>query len=920
MHKLSRLIAALTLATPALPLHAMTGLEQFDESRSDPAEWTIAVYLDADNDLEKFGLIDLNEMELGIRGDVNVIVLIDRAEGYDDSDGDWNDARVYRIAADSDRNAVRSPVIARPGELNMGDPAVLEAFLATTLRSFPAKRSALLLWNHGGGWQAHAVDHGIPGRPKATDALTLPQLSSGIRKALERTGRDRLDLVGFDMCLMAQYEVALELGGLADVLIASQATEPGDGWPYDRLLPAFASVQATTTALSAHIVDQFDSYYRERQEAITTLSAYDLAHLPAFSERFDRLLAKLDPVLPQLWPVVSRSIFFAEGYAPRTELQKSNEALASIDLLDAFRRMEMNASGFPASAELRALEQAFGRLLITHKTSPLRRLSNGIAIYAPVTAAVLNQGYDQLVINKASRWRHFIGRLHELQAAGSKAPVIRDLQLVDWKAGRPIEQALPLNTHGVGYVVEGSDLLWLRGLQGHWDEDGEGLLISHRAGIVDANWSVRARDTAADRLDLMIPQFSDGANALVTQLDGYRYLVSNGPKAYYATIDETGDHILVPILFHHPEAGDLGGTIYFHPRWWYAVAVELEMPQADGSIVYRQIKPEPQHEVTLLFERLGKDGALSYVGGRRLAWGDGPELLLGLHEPGNHVFGITAEAIGGKLAHAFFEYRVGEDAGLKAFMEKGGSFELDDLLGSWEMIEAEALAGSGAIVPNGVLLEYARHPEKQALMIGTMTAPQRNPDFSARQLVYLDQRLVHHLRSFKMDTAGLPEDVLGVEFSINLVALYMQDGRPIMLTRNTVSGLNYAFAKLGPPATGGPAAAQPGSPQGAAQAPGAFGQQPPAGQPPAAPSPVALTLDGVWQRQDGVILIVQGNQFQVNQYGMPIDAGMFAVQANVLTSQSSYTGALEQYQFALEGNVLKLQDAWGGLYVYQRVQ
>jgi hypothetical protein len=83
---------------------------------------------------------------------------------------------------------------------------------------------------------------------------------------------------------------------------------------------------------------------------------------------------------------------------------------------------------------------------------------------------------------------------------------------------------------------------------------------------------------------------------------------------------------------------------------------------------------------------------------------------------------------------------------------------------------------------------------------------------------------------------------------------------------------------------------------------------------------VALTLDGVWQRQDGVILIVQGNQFQVNQYGMPIDAGMFAVQANVLTSQSSYTGALEQYQFALEGNVLKLQDAWGGLYVYQRVQ
>src|SRR5690606_15378499 len=257
-------------------------------------------------------------------------------------------------------------------------------------------------------------------------------------------------------------------------------------------------------------------------------------------------------------------------------------------------------------------------------------------------------------------------------------------------------EALPLNTHGVGYVVEGSDLLWLRGLQGQWDDKGEGLLVSHRAGIVDANWSVRARDTAADRLDLMIPQFSDGANSMITQLDGYRYLVSAGEKAYYATIDETGDHILVPIVFHHPEAGDLDGTIYFHPQWWYAVVVELELHQDDGSIVYRQIKPEPQHEITLMFEHLKKDGTRSYAAGKRLAWGNGPELLLGLHEPGTHVFGVTAEAIGGKVAHAFFEYRVGEDAGLKSFMQQGRDYELDDLLGTWEMIEAETLAGNGA--------------------------------------------------------------------------------------------------------------------------------------------------------------------------------------------------------------------------------
>jgi hypothetical protein len=49
-------------------------------------------------------------------------------------------------------------------------------------------------------------------------------------------------------------------------------------------------------------------------------------------------------------------------------------------------------------------------------------------------AAVLNEGYDGLAINTASRWRGFIDRLHGLQSARGKAPVIRDLQLVDWKA------------------------------------------------------------------------------------------------------------------------------------------------------------------------------------------------------------------------------------------------------------------------------------------------------------------------------------------------------------------------------------------------------------------------------------------------------------------------------------------------------
>ena len=922
-------VVGLLLGNAVLAQNIPSSLDEFAQSTSDVADWTVAVYLDGDNDLEKFSLIDLNEMELGIQGNVNVIVLVDRAEGYDTTDGDWTDARVYRISSDANKTAIASSVIAQPGEINMGDPGVLESFLTTTLRSFPARKTALVLWNHGGGWAVHATDHGVPGQDHGTDHLTLPELSSSLSGALGNAGLQKLDIIGFDMCLMAQYEVAVELAPFGDVLVASQATEPGDGWPYDRLLPAFANSRNDSREIASHIVDVFDAYYRERQEAITTLSAFDLSELDGFTSRLDNLLAKIDDDLPRIWPDVSRSIFFAEGYAARSDLQRSNQALASIDLLDALRRMEQNTEKFPATRELRSLESALNKLVITSRNSSLRRRSNGLAVYAPVNESVYNEAYNELASSNKSQWRTFLGKLHALQSAQDKPPVIRDMALVDFKAEQAIEEARPLNTHGVYYVVEGTNLLWLNGMKGQWDDEREGIYVFHRGSIVDANWSVREKEAATDRLDLLIPKFVDGANQLITDQPGYRYSVYDGSSAYFATVDESGesgDYITVPVLYHHPEAGDIGGTIYFDPQWWYAAAVELELMQDDGTIVYRQIKPEATHEMTLLFEYLTANGELSYARGAKIAWNDGPELLLGLDDPGDYVFGLVAETIGGNSAHQLHEYKMAADEGLQDFLDKGSQFGQEDLIGLWEMIEPEPFMSSRQISPNGLILEYTQHPEKQALLLSELSAPQRNPDFRDRNLVFLDTRMLNHVRSFSVDTAGVPDDPLGVDFSVDLVNLYVEGGRPIMIMRNLVSGLQYVFAK----ASGGQFSSAPAP--GSQQQPG-FGSQPPPqqgggfgqpqggglGQQPAPAAPVA-TLDGVWQREDGTILMIQGQQFQLNQFGVAIDAGVFGFQGNIITTQSAYTGMMEQYQFMLQGNYLQFQDGWGNVYLYQRIQ
>ena len=81
------------------------------------ADWTYMVYLDADNNLDSYGLADINEMEHGysssVSSDVNVIVFIDR---------EYSGAKTYRIIEDHNLYSIASPILTTgfPSEPNMG--------------------------------------------------------------------------------------------------------------------------------------------------------------------------------------------------------------------------------------------------------------------------------------------------------------------------------------------------------------------------------------------------------------------------------------------------------------------------------------------------------------------------------------------------------------------------------------------------------------------------------------------------------------------------------------------------------------------------------------------------------------------------------------------------------------------------------
>ena len=253
--------------------------------------WTVMVYIAGDNNLASAAVDDLNEMEgVVLPEGVNVVTLADLSAEYETSVG-WSDTRMGAIAPDPNgynpygwaggswagpADALTSELTS-VGEKNMGDAATLTDFINWSTSTHAAENYALIIWDHGGGLAGIGWDD-----TNNHDNLTMAEIKSAIDSSDAFSTEQTLDLIGFDACLMQTYEIGLELAPLADVMVASQETEPGDGWDYQAFLQSLAdNPYASAQTLGGYIVDSYDAWYNSSAE---TLSSVDLSQYQAIDD------------------------------------------------------------------------------------------------------------------------------------------------------------------------------------------------------------------------------------------------------------------------------------------------------------------------------------------------------------------------------------------------------------------------------------------------------------------------------------------------------------------------------------------------------------------------------------------------------------------------------------------------------------
>ncbi|MCR5369105.1 MAG: hypothetical protein K6E83_00145 [Clostridium sp.] len=210
-----------TAGTPPVESSAESGGQ---DDAGEGAQMTLLVYM-IGSDLESLNgsaSSDISEMIAASPGKhVRVFVETGGAEKWQDYGISNRTIQRYELSA-------KGPTLIEEQEnVCMSDADTLSEFLVWGREYSPTERTGVILWNHGGG---SVLGYGQDELyPESMLSLT------GIQEAFRKAG-GHYEFIGFDACLMATIETCCMLSDYADYLIASEETEPGDGWYYTEWL------------------------------------------------------------------------------------------------------------------------------------------------------------------------------------------------------------------------------------------------------------------------------------------------------------------------------------------------------------------------------------------------------------------------------------------------------------------------------------------------------------------------------------------------------------------------------------------------------------------------------------------------------------------------------------------------------------
>jgi hypothetical protein len=331
----------------------------------------VLVYLDGDNDLADAARADFQDIvDAPSVSGLNVLVQLDLPAS---SPGVPETTKRYRIRDGA------AELLEDLGERDMSAPETLTDFIRWGAATAPAARTALLLWNHGNGWDEldapsspAPLSRAITGRTAlpSRQSILLDTDSQGARarflpnhqvKLAIRAAGVPLDVLGFDACAMATFEALYEFRDVAKVIVASEENVLSPGWPYAPLLRKVAFTPwLDAEGFARAAVGEYGRFYEELYPRMPmpdrrgTLSAFRADGLEPVAREVDALAGRLVAALADPATRDGTLALVGAARAGVQDIDLYGSVGVYVDLADLAERLEPGSSlpGLVAAARI----------------------------------------------------------------------------------------------------------------------------------------------------------------------------------------------------------------------------------------------------------------------------------------------------------------------------------------------------------------------------------------------------------------------------------------------------------------------------------------------------------------------------------------------------------------------------------------
>lgn len=409
---------------------------------ADKAAWTIMIYM-CGSDLESgtdesgethpdkagYASLDISEI-LSVPNqpdDVNIIIETGGAAAWKNTDIKATELGRWHV---ENKQLVKDGTVTKA---SMGKQSTFQSFLQWGLTSYPAEKTGVILWNHGGAMEGVCSDENFTDEYGWNDTLLNSEAKAAFQSVLG--DNQKLEFIGYDACLMQVQDIAEFNSKYFNYMIGSEESEAGDGWAYDNWVDDLYAKKPTTTILK-EICDSFINENDKYDFNDQTLSYLDLSKMSAYKTAWENfsvsLKSKLSTYGKNAFVELMKTVQFygserlsAEdyeyysdaGYDVSDYVLNSDglyyadfgyDYFGTFDVMDFLTKVEGTSALSGLSSEISAVKSAFNQLVVYSAKGNDAGNSNGLCLFFPAGSYTYHEEFYTDDETNFTNWRSIV--------------------------------------------------------------------------------------------------------------------------------------------------------------------------------------------------------------------------------------------------------------------------------------------------------------------------------------------------------------------------------------------------------------------------------------------------------------------------------------------------------------------------------